>query len=95
MGACPDWIEEQAREAFAKVVRVLESAGMTPANLVKINSYLVSGQPVAAVHAARRAAFGNLQPASTLIYVPALVAPEYLFEIDAVAARAEQPSRLG
>lgn len=86
-GVLPDSAEAQAEQAFANIARILESAGLTPANLVKINTYLVLGQPVTAVRSAREKAFGDAKPASTLIYVPQLVEPKYLIEVEAVAAR--------
>lgn len=86
-GSLPGTIGEQAKEAFANVARALEANGMTVANLVKINTYLVSGQPVADVRAARLAVMGDAKPASTLIYVPQLVDPKYLIEVEAVFAR--------
>ena len=86
-GTLVDGIDAQAEEAFANIARILEGAGLTPANLVKINTYLVYGQPVTAVRVARNKAFGDARPASTLITVPQLVEPKYLIEVEAVAAR--------
>lgn len=86
-GTLPEGIDAQAEEAFANIARVLQGAGLTPANLVKINTYLVSGQPVTAVRAGRQKAFGDARPASTLVYVPQLVELKYLIEVEAVAAR--------
>jgi len=86
-GTLPTTVQEQAAEAFANITRALAAADMTPANLVKINTYLVTGQPVEAVRNARTAAFGDARPASTLITIPQLVDPKYLIEVEAVAAR--------
>lgn len=86
-GSLPASLSEQAAEAFANVARALEANGLTAANVVKINTYLVQGQPVADVRAARMAAFGDAKPASTLVYVPQLVEPKYLIEVEAVFAR--------
>jgi 2-iminobutanoate/2-iminopropanoate deaminase len=86
-GSLPDTIGEQAQETFANVVRALEAHGMTLANVVKINTYVVQGQPVAEIRAARVAAMGDAKPASTMVYVPQLVDPKYLIEVEAVFAR--------
>ena len=86
-GTLPASLEEQTEEAYANVVRVLAAKGMSPANLVKINTYLVMGQPVAGVRAARVRHFGDAAPASTFIFVPQLVEPKYLIEIEGVAVR--------
>lgn len=60
---------------------------MTIANLVKINTYAVMGQSGEQIRAARLRQFGDHRPASTFIYVPQLVDPKYLVEVEGVAAR--------
>ena len=86
-GTLPATLGEQAEEVFGNIVRILAAKGMTVANLVKINIYVVMGQPAAEVRAARRRHLGDHKPASTFIYVPQLVEPKYLIEIEGVAAR--------
>ncbi|MBP6011400.1 MAG: RidA family protein [Alphaproteobacteria bacterium] len=86
-GTLPATIEEQADEAYANVVRLLAAKGMTPANLVKTNAFLAVGQPAMAVRAARVRHFGDAAPASTFIYVPQLIEPKYLIEVEGVAVR--------
>lgn len=86
-GTLPASLEDQAEEAFANVARVLAAKGMTAANLVKTNIYLAADQPVAAVRAARGRHFGDAAPASTFIYVPQLIEPKYLIEVEGVAVR--------
>jgi enamine deaminase RidA (YjgF/YER057c/UK114 family) len=81
-------IGEQADEAFANIGRVLAAQGMTTANLVKINVYVVMGTPgVEQVRAARMRHLGDHRPASTFVYIPQLVEPKYLIEIEGVAVR--------
>jgi 2-iminobutanoate/2-iminopropanoate deaminase len=86
-GSTPTTLAEQAEEVFANIVRVLKAKDMTVANLAKINIYVVSGQPIGEVRAARTRYLGEHKPASTFIYVPALADPKYLIEIEGVAAR--------
>ena len=86
-GTLPASIGEQADECFANIVRLLEAEGMSVANLVKINIYAVMGQQSGEIRAARVRHFGDHRPASTFIYVPQLVEPKYLIEIEGVAAR--------
>ena len=86
-GVLPASIEEQADETYANIVRLLAAKGMTPANLVKTNAFLVVGQPAAAVRAARAKHFGDAAPASTFIYVPQLIEAKYLIEVEGVAVR--------
>ncbi len=86
-GVLPATIAEQAEQAYANVVRVLAARGMTPANLVKTNTFLVMGQDLPPVRAARVKHFGDAAPPSTFIFVPQLIEPKYLIEIEGVAAR--------
>jgi enamine deaminase RidA (YjgF/YER057c/UK114 family) len=86
-GTLPPTIGEQAEEAFANVVRVLAAKDLTVTNLVKINIYVVAGQPADQIRAARTHHFGEHKPASTFIYVPQLVEAKYLIEVEGIAAR--------
>jgi len=80
-------LAEQAEEAFHNVLRILEASGMTTANLVKVNIYLVMGQSAVETRTARLKYFGDARPASTFVFVPQLIEPKYLIEIEGVAAR--------
>lgn len=86
-GTLPATLAEQADETFANIVRILKAKDMTVANLVKLNLYVVFGQPASEVRAARLRHFGDHKPASTFIYVPQLVEAKYLIEVEGVAAR--------
>jgi enamine deaminase RidA (YjgF/YER057c/UK114 family) len=55
-------------------------------DLVKITTYLVRPEDVAAAGAARAKYFGDARPGSATIIVKALVRPEWLIEIEAIAA---------
>lgn len=66
---------------------MLRAAGMDPSRLVKATILLVAGQPLGPVREARQKHLGDVRPASTLFYVPQLVGPEYLIEVEAIAAR--------
>ncbi len=55
-------------------------------DLAKITTYLVRPEDVTAAGAARATHFGDARPGSATIIVKALVAPEWLIEIEAVAA---------
>jgi enamine deaminase RidA (YjgF/YER057c/UK114 family) len=92
VGVAPDGIlgetfHEQADETFANIARILSGNGLKPMHLVKLNVFVVYGQPVNVVREARRKYFGDIRPASTFIYVPQLVEPKYLIEVEGVAAR--------
>jgi 2-iminobutanoate/2-iminopropanoate deaminase len=87
-GSLPASFEDQAEGSFANIIRILTELGMTPANLVKLTIFVVTGNSPLAARAARAKAFGpDVKPASTLIMVPGLVDPKFLIEIEAVAAK--------
>jgi 2-iminobutanoate/2-iminopropanoate deaminase len=87
-GSCPEGFEEQAAQAWANLLGALEKADMTVDDLVKITQYLVRPSDLAAYRAVRARYAPDARPASTLVFVAALVRPEWLIEIEAVAARA-------
>jgi 2-iminobutanoate/2-iminopropanoate deaminase len=86
-GSVPEAPEEQYENALRNIVRLLESEGAGPEHLVKLNTYLVAAMDLATVAATRKAILGDVRPASTLVYVPRLAAPQYLVEVEAWAVR--------
>ena len=64
------------------------AAGMSVADLVKVNIFVTSAEYVAASRAIRDAALKGAEPASTFLVVAALAHPELVVEIEAVAAKA-------
>jgi len=86
-GTTPNSFAEQAEIVFENLRACLAAHGLEMKDVVKLNTYLVAGQDVQAMRAIRQSHFGMHQPTSTAIYVPALVSPELLLEVEAVAAR--------
>jgi ribosomal-protein-alanine N-acetyltransferase len=86
-GDVPEGIDAQAENAFTNILRLLEANGMTPANIAKQTIFVVAGNNVDAVRKARKKVFGDAYPASTLIFVSALVAPMLQIEVECVASR--------
>jgi enamine deaminase RidA (YjgF/YER057c/UK114 family) len=60
---------------------------MSPTDVVSVTTYVVHGEDLAPVMAARDRALGGHRVASTLVTVPALARPEWRLEIALVAAR--------
>ncbi len=75
----------QTERVFENIKSVLEKAGATFADVVKVTVYLRRIDDRAAVNTVRRKYFGDSRPASTLVEVSAFVIPDALVEIDAVA----------
>jgi 2-iminobutanoate/2-iminopropanoate deaminase len=85
-GSVPSDIGEQADVVWASIAALVEEAGMTMRDIVSITTYVVAGNSLGPVMAARDRALDGHLVASTLITVPALVRPEWLVEIAVVAA---------
>ncbi len=85
-GSTPDDIGSQAEVVWANIAAMLRDAGMAPSDIVSITTYVVVGEDLAPVMAARDAALGGHRAASTLVTVPALARPEWRMEIAIVAA---------
>ena len=80
-----DDVVAQVRQVFANLAAVLDAAGATFADVVKVTVYLTDIADRAAINPVRQEVFGAARPASTLVEVSALVTPGAKVEIDAVA----------
>lgn len=80
-----DDVVAQTREIFAIMARVLEAAGASAADVVRVTVYLLDVDDRAAINPARQAFFGETRPASTLVEVSRLAVPGARVEIEAVA----------
>ncbi len=80
--------EAQAEQAWRNLEAALEAAGMGLGDIVRINYYLTDGANVPAARAVRDRFIEDPAPAATLAIVKALASPAWLFEIEAVAAKA-------
>ena len=75
----------QAKVIFGKIKSLVEAAGGAMSDVVKITIFLTRIANNTKVWEARREFFTGDFPASTLVEVSALAAPEILVEIEAVA----------
>lgn len=83
-----DGHQAQAEDAFGSLVSQLKDAGATPEDVVKLNVYIVdlSQDAIQGIGAAKAKFFtAEDQPASTWVGISALVMPEMLVEIEAIA----------
>ena len=85
-GSTPDDLADQATLVWTNIGAILREAGMTTDDLVSVTTYVVVGEELGPVMAARDAALGDHRAASTLVTVPALARPEWRMEIAVVAA---------
>ena len=84
----PDGAEAQARLCFANIAAILAEAGMEMRDVVRLNAYVAGREHLAGYMKARDAVVGDPPPASTLMVVSGFARPEFVVEIEAVAARA-------
>ena len=88
-GALAPTPEGQIDQAFANLLAVLDEGGMTVADIVHVNLYLTRSDLTVATREARDAAFGGHLAGSTLIIVAGLAHPDWVFEVEALAAKAD------
>ena len=79
----------QVEVALENLRRNLDAAGMSVADVVKWNWYLVGDVDAQRRREVTLAWLDGHEPASTLVYVAALAAPQYKVEIEAWACRPE------
>jgi len=86
-GAIPGDVEAQARLCFQAIRAILGEAGMTLADLVRINAYVTEAEYLTGYMRVRDEFVGNPPPASTLMIVKGFARPQFKVEIEAVAAK--------
>jgi len=88
-GALPDGFEAQFGFVVTNIKRVLDQAGATFADLVKVNVLLTRASDVTTMNGLYAGAFGPAPyPARTTCVVQALPDPKMLIEIECVASLA-------
>lgn len=80
-----DDVGAQTRRLFENMGRILQAAGASFGDILKVTVYLTDVNDRQAVDVVRREFFGDARPASTLFGVAQLVVPGMKIEIDAVA----------
>ena len=84
-GSIPESVDEQAEAVWRNIAAILDDAGMAASDIVSVTTYVVAGEDLAAVMAARDRALAGHVAASTLVTVPALARPEWRMEVSVVA----------
>ena len=82
----PGDAEAQAEQALKNVGAILEAAGATFENVVKLNVFVTDMRYLEAIGRVRRRFMREPFPASTSVQVVGLAEPGLLVEIEAVAA---------
>ena len=79
-------MKAQAEQVFKNLEAALTAAGAKFSDVVKMNTYITDMEQAPAVREVRARYFGSTTPASTLVQVAKLARPEFLLEIEVVAA---------
>jgi enamine deaminase RidA (YjgF/YER057c/UK114 family) len=84
--AVPAGVAAQAALCFDNIAAILGEAGLTLRDLVKLNAYVTAREHLAGYMAVRDRYVGDPPPASTLMIVSGFTRPEFVVEIEAIAA---------
>ena len=76
----------QADLCFDNIAAILAEAGMTLADVVRINAFVTGREHLRPYMDVRNRRFGAPFPASTLMIVSGFARPEFVVEIEVVAA---------
>jgi len=90
-GSVPATIEEQTEAVWQNILAVLADAGMGIGDVVKITSFLTRHENFPRFAQVRAKFLGSHRPASTLLVISSLARPEFLVEVEAIAAKAPAP----
>ncbi len=87
-GSVPEGAQAQAMICFANITAILQDGGMTPANVVHLQAYVTDRSHMAGYMAARDLwlADTTVLPTSTLMIVSGFTRPEFVVEIEVLAA---------
>ena len=87
-GAIRTGFADQLAQAMDNVEALLAAAGMTTADIVKTNYFLTRAGDLPTLGETRRRRWHSIAPpAVTVVVVSALANPEFLVEVEAVAAQ--------
>lgn len=81
----PD-VEAQAERCFGNIAAILGAAGLSLADIVRLNAYVTAREHLSGYMAVRDRYVGDPPPASTLMIVSGFARPEFLVEVEAIAA---------
>lgn len=86
----PD-VAEQTRAIFEQMQQLLEAAGATFADVLRVTVYLTDVDDRTKINPVRQEFFGKTRPASTLIGVKELAIPGMKVEIEAIVGLPRAP----
>jgi enamine deaminase RidA (YjgF/YER057c/UK114 family) len=87
-GTTPEGVTAQTEVVWTNLVAILASAGMGIEDVVKVVTYVINEDDFWPMAQARAKFLGDARPASTGVIVKALAKPDWLVEVEVIAAKA-------
>lgn len=87
--AIPEDVEAQTELCFANIAAILREAGMSLADVVRLNAFVTDRSHLIPYMTVRNRLVGDPPPASTLMIVSGFARADFDVEVEAVAARME------
>lgn len=87
----PETVAGQAERCFENIAAILQEAGCGLGDIVRINAFVTAREHMRDYMAVRDRYVGDPPPASTLMIVAGFTRPEFLVEVEAVAAKMAGP----
>jgi 2-iminobutanoate/2-iminopropanoate deaminase len=79
-------MKAQAEQVFKNLEAALTAAGAKFSDVVKMNMFTTDVDQIAAIREVRSRYFGDTTPASTLVQIVHLARPEFMLEVEVIAA---------
>ncbi len=86
-GALASGLEAQTAQAFDNLLAIVEAAGLTPRDIVKLTVFSAVPGGISIIRDIRSKKLEGVAPASTYVEVAGLADPGYLVEIEGEAVR--------
>ena len=86
-GSTPNGIKAQAEIVFENLQIVLSESGYSLKEVVFMKSFLVNRADRDGYQEVRARFWGEIKPASTFLIISGLAKPEYLLEVECIAAK--------
>jgi enamine deaminase RidA (YjgF/YER057c/UK114 family) len=87
--AVPATIEDQAEQAFRNISAILAENSMDFSHVVRLSAYVTSRENMKKYMDVRDRFVTDPLPASTLLIVSGFTRPEFLVEVEAIAAKVD------
>jgi enamine deaminase RidA (YjgF/YER057c/UK114 family) len=82
----PETVEEQTEICFRNIAAILGETGLSLRDIVRIDAFVTARAHMPGYMAVRDRLVGNPPPASTLMIVSGFTRPEFLVEVEVIAA---------